>query len=791
MKQSFIICFVWIMTMPLFAQNYTIEGMVYDELGLPLVGCHVYYNQLCVVTNHDGKFVVDHISSNTLRLTFSFIGYMKMDSTFHILKNEPIKIRLLPDSRLLNEIAVETSAISTQKTKKNEVLNSMFIANNLNSTLVNTLERLPGVNSMDIGANASKPVIRGMGFNRVVVSENGVKQEGQQWGADHGLEIDPFTVETVEIVKGASGIELGSDAIGGYIDITNNNTPEKNSFSGEASVLTKTVNYTYGGSFYLQGRGDKNFFKFRTSILDFADYSVPTDHIVYLTRYIPVYNNRLKNTAGNELDFFFQGGHIDSTFKSMITLSNVYQKSGFFPGSHGIPDLDRVLDDGDYRNIDFPYQGAKHLKLLSHTKYFLQNGNVVFDVGYQDNVRQEWSEFHTHYPNQSAPEENENMEFDFHLKTYSANGRLTLKLNDIHKVSLGTQSQWKSNKVDGYNFLLPNYNAFNLGFFLRDEIKVKSRLTLNAGLRYDYGSVETQAYFDDILYSYFISNGYEQSTANSYAQRSIDLDKNYHDISWVLGLIYKLNNATIFRMNAGKAFRVPTAVELGSNGIHHGSFRHEKGDGDLHSEKGYYLDGNIEWHTADMGFEFSPYIYYFSNYLYLNPSVEWSLLPHAGQIYQYAQTEALLNGVEFRIYKNWFSRFGSSFTFEYIYNQQLSSDVSERYPLPYTPPANGFLELDYVFNKKHYRQSDFKAFINTRFAFKQNRVAQNEDPTDGYIILGAGVSGHVNLFDRQVFTSLKGSNLFNTKYFNHLSYYRSIEIPELGRNIQLLIKVPF
>ena len=568
------------------------------------------------------------------------------------------------------------------------MVNADFVNNTLTGTFIKSIERLPGVNSMDIGANASKPIIRGMGFNRVVVSENGVKQEGQQWGADHGLELDPFSVETAEIVKGASGLEYGSDAIGGYINIENTKLPQKNTLSGDVSLLAKSVNDTYGGSLYIQGRSEKNFFKLRASVMDFGDYRVPTNQITYLTRKMPVYNGRLKNTAGKEQDLAATIGRVNEKYKTMLTVSNVYQKSGFFPGAHGIPDVSRVLHDGDYRNIEYPYQQVNHIKALSQTRFILDNGDLTFNLGFQDNMRQEWSAFHTHYPNQSVPDKDENLELEFHLKTYSANMKFKLSSSPLGKVLVGLQSQFKNNRVAGYNYLLPEYKSSNIGGFVQTEYPVNDKLKLNGGLRFDYGAINIQGYYDDVLFDYFTSAGYTEDLANQYAQRSTDLDKGFGDLSWMVGLVYKPNDQMISRMNLGTAFRVPTAIELGSNGIHHGSFRHEQGDSSLNSEKGYYVDGNIEWSNQNLSIEVSPYLYYFSNYLYLQPTGQFSKLPHAGQVYRYAQTKALLTGMEFSMDKKWMKdRLGLLLTMEYIYNQRISENKQERYPLPFTPPA--------------------------------------------------------------------------------------------------------
>ncbi|MGQ1785012.1 TonB-dependent receptor [Saccharicrinis sp. GN24d3] len=773
------------------AQMYSVTGVVNDEEGIPLPGCHVHYADMCDVTDSNGGFEHE-VPEGKVNITFSFVGYHKKDSSFFVTQDVQVEVLLKPDNRLMTEIAVVVNGISRTKSKKNEVVNANFVTQNQTGTFIKSIERLPGVNAMDIGAHASKPIIRGMGFNRVVVSENGVKQEGQQWGADHGLELDPFSIEMAEVVKGASGLEYGSDAIGGYINITNNKLPTKHSFSGDVTLIGKSVNDNYGGSLSLTGRSDKYFFKARASAQDYGDYRIPSVKIRYLETDIPIYNNRLKNTAGEEKDLSVLVGRITEKYKTTVSASSVYQKSGFFQGAHGVPKIERVAHDGDYRNIDYPYQKANHLKVLSQTRFFLSNGDLAFYLGLQDNLRQEWSTFHTHYSNQTAPETNKDLELEFRLKTYSANVKYQLNASALGKLRLGLQYQLKDNDVTGYNYLLPQYDAYSLGGFVQSEYPLNDRLKLNGGFRYDYGSVETHGFYDDILFDYLTSKGDSNEEAALYAQRSTDLNKDFGDISWLVGLVYKPNDQLISRMNLGTAFRMPTPIELGANGVHHGSFRHEKGDGKLGSEKGYYIDANLEWDNKIWMLVLSPYLYYFSNYLYLQPTGEFSKLPHAGQIYRYSQTKAMLSGVEFSLEKKWFnSILGSSVTLEYIYNQRISDSKKERYPLPFTPPFNGFAEVDCKIFRQSKSIRNTRLFLNSRFALKQSRISNNEEETNGYIIGGAGVSTEAWVGKQMIELVLQGSNLLNTKYFNHISFYRRIEIPEQGRNLQLLIKVPF
>lgn len=154
----------------------------------------------------------------------------------------------------LSEVVVTETYRHAQAKKTaltTDILRKDFLDKHFTGNLVQAIENVPGVHSMDIGAGFSKPMIRGLEFNRIAVSENGIKQEGQQWGADHGLKIDTFNVEGVQILKGPASLLYGSDAMGGVIEILPAQAPAEDQVFGEASFIYKSVNEAFGGSLML------------------------------------------------------------------------------------------------------------------------------------------------------------------------------------------------------------------------------------------------------------------------------------------------------------------------------------------------------------------------------------------------------------------------------------------------------------------------------------------------------------------------------------------------------------
>ncbi|MDR3308797.1 MAG: TonB-dependent receptor [Tannerella sp.] len=668
--------------------------------------------------------------------------------------------------------------VSRSSTLAVEVADEDFLNKHFTGNLMQTLEYLPGVRSMDIGSGFSKPVIRGMGFNRVSVVENGVKQEGQQWGSDHGLEIDAFNIERVAVRKGPSSLLYGSDAMGGVIEISHSPAPAGNGLHSEVSLLTKSANGAVEGSVMLGFKHDALYVKLRYSEKHFADYRVPTDTVVYLTQQIPVSRRRLMNTAGVERDVNLYGELHEGRYLSNYALSNTHQKTGFFPGAHGIPDVSRVGDDGDSRNIDLPFSLVNHFKATSRQQYSWDNIAGTADIGFQNNHREEWSRFHTHYGRQLPPATEPDKELQFTLNTVSASARLRSLLDGDFEHTLGCDFLYQQNRIGGYSFLLPEYDRLTAGLFALSEWRLSEQLLISGGIRYDYGRINISAYDDPYLNQYLQEMGYGEAPTGQYSRRSYPVDREFGDFSGSAGLVWIPAPHHSFKASIGSSFRLPGANELAANGVHHGTFRHEQGTTTLSSERGWQIDGSYIFDNEDVSLSATSFFLSYDNYIYLQPTGEWSVLPHAGQIYRYSGAEAVFAGAEVSLDVRMLKVLKYSITGEYVYTRNLS----ERTPLSFSPPAS-------VRNTLTVNIRNIRLYAEMHDIAAQNRVAKNESRTGSAELFNIGGSIEVPFCGRYVELSMSLRNLFDTKYFNHLSFYRKVEIPEPGRN--LMVKFTF
>ncbi len=624
-------------------------------------------------------------------------------------------------------------------------------------SLMSTLSHTPGVQSMDIGVGFSKPMIRGLGFQRIAVAENNVKQEGQQWGADHGLEIDANNVDGVRIVKGPASVLYGSDAMGGVIEILPPAIPRNDTLGAEIALRCQTVNIGLGGTAMCYLKRGHWYARLRYSERHWADYSVPADSFTYLSMRLPIRKRRLQNTAGlersgNALLVYQRGG-----YRSELTLSDTYQKAGFFSGAHGIPNAAQLDSAGCRWDIALPFSSVNHLKVTSCNRRTHGFTQTTLTLGYQLNHREEWSRFHTHVLGQQPPAVDPDKELMLHLHTASANLQMRFTPSTEWEHYAGVSAMYQHNSIGGYSFLIPAYRRAEAGAYYLVNWLPLPCWTFSAALRYDYGYIHSQPH---------------DSTVQ-------EIRRHLHNYSLAAGAEYKTLRHQL-QIHIGRAFRMPSVNELASNGVHHGAFRHERGDNSLPSEQGWQADVSYRYTHERVEVSVSPFVSYYTHYIYLRPTGLWSDLPDAGQIYRYTDSPALFAGGELRTKVRLVAQLYYTLLGEYVHTYNLQSHTA----LPFSPPAS-------MHNSIGWEDRLWRLEIECQTVAPQRHIAHNEDPTPGYTLLHAVASVDIPLPKGKMSIVLQGNNLLNKAYLNHLSFYRKIELPEAGIDIQTTIRFTF
>jgi iron complex outermembrane receptor protein len=739
-----------------------IKGKVVDASNKQtLPGASIYVPDLKVtaITNANGEFTLKNLpNKGNYLVEVHFIGYKTNTLMVNFSNDETLQIILEPTAIETKEIVITGNIISSIS-KRNSTSTAVLNKNQLlqpSTNLIDALTKIPGISQISTGPAISKPIIRGLGYNRIVTLDDGIKQQGQQWGDEHGIEIDQFKSDRIEVLKGAASLMYGSDALGGVINILEPSTAPDGSINGEVISNYSTNNGLTANSVMLNGADNGFVWRARGTYKNAYSFKTPIG-------YYP-------NSGFNETDLSAMVGLNKSWGYSHLNISNFKNNIGFYEpnfDSNGafLNEDGEAFSAGDYKNrtLDFPKQDIRHFKIASNNKFVLNNGSLKADFGYQQNQRRELDG-----PTPSL---------FFDLKTYNADLKYYLHENNGWQPVFGLSADNANSQNKGEEFLVPNYDTFGLGVFAFVK-KNWIKNTLNFGLRYDYRSNTGEQLFDD---------GEE---------RFAPFKNSFSNISGAIGFTHQFNDNWNVKANAGTAFRAPNAAELGSNGVHEGTFRYEIGNNNLKPERSYQADASIEYEDKMISASFSIYNNYINKYIYASNNGETVEVDGTDYLlFKYGQVNANLYGTEASLTLHPASFIHFENTFGYVHAQNISLNRA----LAFTPAATLKNELRFEPKIKGTNEAYFSVGINS--AFKQTRIDESfEMPTSGYTLLNAGIGATFNFGKQPIKISVSGSNLLNQKYYDALSRFKpgrydqenpNLGIYNVGRNITFGLFIPF
>lgn len=445
-------------------------------------------------------------------------------------------------------------------------------------------------------------------------------------------------------------------------------------------------------------------------------------------------------------------------YEGRLNISDNYQKAGFFSGAHGIPNNSNMQSDGDKWNIDLPYSLVNHLKVSSTNKWTSEKTQMMFVMAYQKNHREEWSKFHTHVIGQQAPAVDPDKELMLDLQTISAKLQFRYTPSDLWEHYAGISTSFQNNEIGGYSFLIPAYRREEYGAYYLVNYKPSDVWAFNASARYDISHIHTEAHGQDVG----------------------EVERDYHDYSLAVGAVFTPKDGHEWRGSIGRAYRLPSANELTSNGVHHGAFRHELGDSTLVGEQGWQTDLSYSLHKKRVDMSISPFFSYYPHFISLHPTGQWSMLPDAGQIYQYVDAPATFFGGEVRVKVKLVRDLHYEFSGEYVHTYDHDSHTAT----PFSPPAT-------MRNTISWERKRWQAYAECQSVATQTRVCHNEDETPGYNLLNVGGKVEFPVSPGKISLHVNARNILNTYHLNHLNFYRKIDLPEAGVDIQSTIRFTF
>ncbi len=690
----------------------------------------------------------------------------------------------------LKEIVIDAknSTISVAKQMRDEILDRPT------SNFSKLLNIIPGATTINIGAGVAKSVIRGQSFNRVAVINQGIAQQNQQWGADHGMEINQFDMQFASVYKGTNSLLWNSSGLP-TIEIEPYKFKNRDFFSGEIIALGASNNDLLGTAITTQWQKGKWYLRGSYNYQDYADYKVPVNTAIHDGSEIALSNKRISNTAGKEQSVSGIIGLKEKNITTYFTVTNNYQKTGFFEGGHEHEHEDEDhnheevhSEDTSYRNIGMPYATSNHFTITNNTEWKTSLFRLLVNTGYQKNHRREFEHFHEHYEGQSVPSTDDDIAVDFKLQTYSSNARLYMDEKKKWKKIIGASAEYQQNRVAGFEFFLPRYNQVTGGLSFVNNFELSDQFILDAGIRYDLGHIAITGFYDNELANHLEEKGYEPSIVKEYAQRAYNVNRNFGNWSGNIEARYLYSNDLTLKANIGKSLRFPSANELGANGLHHAAFRYEIGDPGLKPEHGYTLDLEVDYHYNKLNMDFTPFFSYYSNFIYLQAIDNQAIMLYDEQPYKYSQAKTIYGGAEYNIKWQIIKKLEISSNGSLVLNKIIDTHA----PLPFTPPFAMRNEVKFMNEISKGKLSYYQISVSHQLFAKQSRVGTGEKETAGANLFNLSAGFDYKFSPKcNVIFNVQVQNIFNTSYMNHMSLYRRLDIPEPGRNVQLFIRIPF
>jgi iron complex outermembrane recepter protein len=746
--------------------NYKLYGHVEDadtKEKLIAATITIKENGQQFITDNKGDFVFSKLCAGNYTVLIAHIGCDSVEKKITITKDVHIDILLPHSSKVLSSITV-----NSQKTIANTGFKKELSGRNLEETkglsLAEALSKMNGVTMLQTGSTISKPVIHGLHSNRILTINNGVRQEGQQWGNEHAPEIDPFIADKLIVIKGVDELRYGSDAIGGVILVEPKplrNLPGQ-AAEVNAGYFTNNKQYVISGVFEQQLKKYPVFrYRLQGTFKKGANVATP--------------NYRLNNTGNEEKSFSITTGFKKETFNTELFYSHYNTKVGIFLGSHigNLTDLQAAiaspqpnaifLGQNTY-NIQRPFQEVTHSLLKSKTAIYKGEHKFTILLAGQFNSRKEYDIVRS--------TTNQNPQLDLSINTYTQDVSWEHpKRNNFSGVA-GIAATQQSNSYKG-RYFIPNYFSYAFGGYYIEKWS-KHKWELQGGIRYDNKSINT--------------------TRLKFNADTINYDFNFSTLASSFNAIFKPNNHWKINSNISFASRAPHVNELLSDGIHHGTATYEKGDITLKPEHAINISVGINYQHPSDKFSIDVLLYTngIKNFIYQQPMPSNPVLTIAGAfpLIEYKQTDAVLSGIDVSTNVllsssvNWVSKFS--------FLNARNTTTSDWLILM---PANR------CNNEIAYNFKDGKIFSNTYASIEiANVMEQKNIPSDvngkqdykapppAYTLVNCNAATTTNIGKVPVTLSLGVRNILNTTYRDYLNSMRYFS-DEMGRNISFRLKI--
>ena len=779
----FVIVVFVILQTPCSAQKLlTLTGTVVDEVnGEPLVGVAVYLPLLKKGAHTDevGKYKIDNLPEISTNIQLSYMGHQTITEIIDLKKSRHFDFRMKEENAMLEEVVItgiNGNTLIKHTPAPVTVVTNQTLLQTSSTNIIDAIAKQPGISQITTGSGISKPVIRGLGYNRVAVVNNGIRQEGQQWGDEHGVEIDANSVNKVQILKGPASLIYGSDALAGVIVMQSTPDTPDGTVSAGINAEYQTNNGLYNYSVNIDGSNNGFIWGGRSSSKTAHDYKNKYDGRVF--------NSRFSERAADAtlgLNKHWGHSHLHLSYYNMtpgIVEGERDETTGHFimPVDNGGTEDEAVYTDSRSYKKAVPYQQVFHYKAVSDNTFFIGNGQLVANMGFQRNIRKE-------YEDVLKPDD---PELHFVLNTFSYDLHYLTANMMGWVVATGLNGMVQSSGNKGDEFLVPDYNSTDIGVFATAN-RHFDNLSVSAGLRFDNRHVHGKELMEDGDI------------------RFKDFKRDFSGITGSIGATYNINDKTNVKLNVSRGFRAPNISELGSNGVHEGTFRYEVGNNRLKAEKSLQMDLGADYSSKWVSVQLALFANWIGDYIFLHKRQDDlgnEILVDDVPVYGFDSGNAWVYGGELTLDVHPWEPLHVENAFAYVDTRKAHSGHDDRY-LPFTPAPRWNVNLRYEFLR--HGKTFCNAFVSFEADtyFRQTHVFSaydTETETPPYTLLNISAGTDLKRKGRKVASILFAcNNLTDCAYQSHLSRLKYADINlvtgrrgiyNMGRNFIMKLNVP-
>ncbi len=780
----------------------SLSGKITDiETGEPLIGVEIYIPDLKTgtVTNVDGTYILNNLPLTNIFLQVRYLGYKTIIESIDLTTTKTRDFAMEPMLKEMQEIIIVGATQASERDRTPTpitILSRMNLLQNSATNIIDAIALEPGVSQITSGPSISKPVIRGLGYNRVVVVNDGIRQEGQQWGDEHGIEIDEYTVNKVEILKGPASLSYGSDAMAGVISMISYPTLPQGTIRGNILINYQSNNGLIGYSGNFEGNLKGFVWDLRYSGKQAHAYQNKYDGYVYGSTYR---ESNMSGIIGLNKSWGYSHLHLDTYYLNTgIVEGERDSENGRFIKNIAVNDStieEGIVPDSELKSyqLGIPNQDIQHYKVVLNNNFVVHAGSIKASLAFQQNHRKEYGDVID--PDQYG--------LYFLLNTMNYDFRYLFPERKGWQATMGVNGMYQRSQNKGIEFLVPAYHLFDWGGFFTANKNI-NRLDISGGIRYDVRNLTSEELLLDDAGLPATGNG-----SGNYVKFK-GFARTFSNFSGSIGATYQISEKVFTKLNVSRGFRTPNISELGSNGIHEGTQRYEIGNQDMKAESSLQFDYAIGLNTDHVSAEIDVFNNNIENFIYTEKlnSIDGgdSIVDPNDPVptFKYTQGNANLFGGEATIDihphpLDWI-HFENSFA--YVLGAQKDATDSTRY-LPFIPAPkfSSNLRFDLHFKKGILKNTYIKAGLD--HYFMQTKIYSaygTETETPGYTLLHFGM-GTDFLSKGQTVCSIYFiiNNLMDVAYQSHLSRLKyagentvtdRTGVFNMGRNISIKLLVP-